>query len=396
MVYRVAVGVSSGVDSTVAALLLSKMRKQFEVIGIFMKNWDLTDETGHCQADKDAEEAESICKRIGIPFKNVNLVKEYWNEVFEPLVTGYEAGVTPNPDILCNRNVKFNHFHRHCVEQVGCDLVATGHYAMTSRFDADLSERRDFHLPVRLLKSADLVKDQTFFLSQVSHAALMRSLFPVGGLVKSQVKKIAREEGFSDIAAKKESMGICFIGKRRAGFQGFIREYLEPRAGDIVDIDSGRVVGQHQGVHLWTLGQRLRLSGMKDKLYVAHKDVTDRVLYACRGAHHPALYTDLFEVDVPHWISRSPDDGEFSPDRGFRCQFRFQNTHALTNCRVIRVSHGPSGRLRVHCVEPLRAVTPGQFAAFYCENECLGSAVITRTEQDLLSSNGTAPTQNYS
>jgi tRNA-specific 2-thiouridylase len=168
MILRVAVGISGGVDSTVSALLLSKRRKQFEVIGTFMKNWDTVDETGHCRADKEAEEAEDVCKRIGIPFKHVTLVKEYWNEVFEPFVRSYEAGFTPNPDIICNSRIKFAHFHRHCVENLGCDAIATGHYARTSWWTNDLMDAGEEarRAPARLLKAKDLVKDQTFFLSQ--------------------------------------------------------------------------------------------------------------------------------------------------------------------------------------------------------------------------------------
>jgi len=379
---RVAVGMSSGVDSAVSALILSKMRRRFELVGCFMRNWDTADETGHCRADKEAEEAEDICSRLGLPFRQVDLVKDYWNDVFEPLVAGYERGLTPSPDIVCNRNIKFGVFHDFCTERLGCDLVATGHYARTSRFlDGDLEEAVDFAPPVRLLKSADLVKDQTYFLSQVPQRALAQTLFPVGGLTKDTVKRIASENGLDDVARKKESMGICFIGKRgnrKTGFQNFIKNYVEPKTGDLVNVDTGAVVGSHNGIHNFTLGQRLRLRGMQDKVYAAGKNAEDNVLYVCFGSDHPALFCDKFYVRAPlHWIAGAaagPTATEGDLERGLRCQFRSQNKRPLTAC-LLRSSKSPQ-EFVVECVEPQRAICAGQVAAFYKGDECLGSGVI--------------------
>lgn len=195
----------------------------------------------------------------------------------------------------------------------------------------------------------------------------------MGAITKAEVKRIACEEGFADVAEKKESMGICFIGKRKKGFQNFIKEYVEQRKGDIVNIDSGHVLGSHNGVHQWTIGQKVKLQGMGMKLFVADKDARNNVLQVCYGANHPSLFSETFEVGAPHWIGgRGPTDEQLRD--GFDCEFRFQNIMPLTNCRL-KMS-GSSGRLTVTCVEPLRAVTPGQVAAFYRADECLGSAVI--------------------
>ncbi len=404
---RVALGVSGGVDSTVSAILLKKRR--YEVVGVFMRNWDLADEAGRCAADGDAEEAERICRRLEIPFREVNLVKEYWTEVFTPLVAEYQAGLTPNPDLLCNRHIKFDHFHRVCREQIGCDAVATGHYARNS-YGEDL-EYADASKDARLLKALDGLKDQTFFLSRIKQEALRRAMFPVGHLTKSVVKELAKAEGFSEVAAKKESMGICFIGKR--SFQGFISEYLDDNPGDIVDVDSGVVVGRHRGMHHWTVGQRIPLGSLAkgarrrtrdgDGLFVAGKDPGRNVLLCCDETDHPPLFCEYFHCSRPHWIgSRSPRELRRATERSLECQFRFQNVQPLTNCVVTlrMVASGgsgggdptshtnweslDSGSLTVSSAEPKRAVTPGQYAAFYRGDECLGSAVIERPGPSLL------------
>lgn len=349
-----------------------------------MRNWDLTDETGHCTADQDAEAARSVAKRLDIPFKEVNLVKEYWSEVFTPLIEDYQRGLTPNPDILCNSHIKFNHFHRICLDRFGCDAVATGHYARSS-YGEDL-EYMNEQENARLLKAMDQIKDQTFFLSQVEQKALRRSMFPVGGLPKDVVKKIAAKEGFADIAKKKESMGICFIGKRKKGFQNFISNYVDNQEGDMVDVDSGETVGRHRGLHQWTLGQGVLLAGQPQRLYVAGKDPQTHTLKVCAGKDHPSLYSEHFFTGPPHWIHKQPDSLRHG-DKSLHCEFRFQNTQPLTKCVAsIGMTASPAGNyefmdqktLVVSSAEPLRAVTPGQFAVFYSGEECLGSAVIDR------------------
>ncbi len=399
---RVAVGISGGVDSAVAAILLK--RRGFEVVGVFMRNWDTADETGRCAADRDAEDAERFCRKLQVPFREVSLVKEYWGEVFSPLLADYQAGLTPNPDVLCNRHIKFDHFHRVCLEQVGCDAIATGHYARNS-YGEDL-EYADPSRDARLLKAVDLVKDQTFFLSRIRQVALRRAMFPVGNLTKSVVKKLAAAEGFPEIASRQESMGICFIGKR--SFQDFISEYVEDSPGDIVDVDDGRVIGQHRGLHHWTVGQRLAIGLFRKGCrpyndggrFVAGKDPGRNLLLSCDDTDHPALFCEHFHCARPRWIrSRGPGELRRAAGRALDCEYRFQNVQPLTNCVVtlrMVASAAPSaslhsnwesvdrGSLTVSSAEPKRAVTPGQYVAFYKGDECLGSAVIERPGPSLL------------
>lgn len=383
---------SGGVDSTVSALMLKS--KGYEVIGVHMRNWDLVDETGECTADQNAQEAEDICKRVGIPFREVNLVKEYWNKVFLPLIQDYESGLTPNPDILCNSQIKFSDFLQICHEDIGCDAVATGHYARTS-FGEDLE---NYHPDknVKLLKSMDQVKDQTFFLSQVPQEGLRKVMFPVGGMTKDVVKKLATSSGFQDVAKKKESMGICFIGKRKKGFQKFLEDYVENNPGNVIDIDTGLVIGKHNGVHLWTVGQRIPNTAKSDRLFVARKDADSQTLFACHGRDHPALFCEYFFAGKPHWIDRQPDQLRHG-SKSLECEFRFQNTQPLTKCVVSFSMTSTSAdnwefmdqsALTVSSAEPLRAVTPGQFVAFYKGDECLGSAVITRPGPNLCTMGG--------
>ena len=260
---RVAVGMSGGVDSAVTALLLKQ--EGYEVVGVFMKNWDTLEESGvDCQADKDAADAEKICNHLDIPFRHVNFVKEYWNEVFTPLLETYAQGETPFPDVDCNRHIKFGHFHSHCLDRLDCDLVATGHYARVDHGGGPNGTSL-------LLQAVDKSKDQTLFLSTVPQEALSRTLFPLGEFHKDMVKKMATAHGLEWVARKPESMGICFVGKR--DFKDFLDQYVAPAAGEFVDIDTGKVVGSHQGAHKYTLGQRIRQPGMPERHYVVSKDL---------------------------------------------------------------------------------------------------------------------------
>lgn len=396
-VKRVVLGMSGGVDSTVSALLLKK--RGFEVVGVFMRNWDGVDETGVCTADKDCEEAERVASKLNIKFHVVNFVKEYWNEVFTDLIDDYSAGLTPNPDILCNSRLKFTHFHNYANESIGCDAVATGHYARNSYGENFENEKEG--RPAYLLQAVDRTKDQSFFLSQIPQQALQKSMFPVGELTKKVVKEIARHAGFEDIADKKESMGICFVGKKNApgrrGFQEFIAEYIDENPGNFVDIDTGAVVGQHRGVHQWTIGQKTKLRVKDFAYFVSSKDTSSNVIQVCSDSEHPSLYSDSFFTLSPHWISGPP--GELSSracDKTLQCQFRFQNTAVLTNCHICYNMSSTSGgnweymdkdRLIVATTEPLRAITPGQFAVFYKGDVCLGCARIERPGPSLYTLN---------
>ncbi|XP_077791934.1 mitochondrial tRNA-specific 2-thiouridylase 1 isoform X4 [Podarcis muralis] len=253
---HVACALSGGVDSAVAALLLR--RRGYQVTGVFMKNWDIVDEQGICSADKDCEDAYRVCQILDIPFHQVFYVKEYWNEVFSYLLNEYELGRTPNPDIICNKYIKFNYFLDYAVNNLGADAIATGHYARTSLEDNEVFQQKYIRRPeglfrnrfevrnaVKLLQGADHFKDQTFFLSQISQEALRRTIFPLGELTKDFVKKIAAEHHLHHVLQRKESMGICFIGERN--FEKFLLEYLEPRPGNFVSIEDNKVIGTHKG-----------------------------------------------------------------------------------------------------------------------------------------------------
>uniref|UniRef100_A0A0B6XZM7 tRNA-5-taurinomethyluridine 2-sulfurtransferase n=1 Tax=Arion vulgaris TaxID=1028688 RepID=A0A0B6XZM7_9EUPU len=360
-VRRIVCGISGGVDSAVSALLLK--RKGFDVVGLFMKNWDIRDEKGTCTTDDDRKDAEFVCKTLHIPFYEVDFVKQYWNEVFSNMVKDYENGITPNPDILCNRHIKFNHFIHHAKTKLGAHAIATGHYASTSvGYNLD---QIDPQVGVSLLCAADTEKDQTFFLSQITQWALQKTIFPLGDLTKAEVKKLAAESGMEKIAKKKESMGICFIGSRN--FHSFIEQYIEPRAGNFIDVDTGKVVGEHKGTHYWTLGQRCLLAGLSAAYFVCNIHPEDNEVIVASGTDHPALFTSSFITEGCHWINGAP------PSNTFDARFRFQHRHRLINCTGHQEWHGG---YNVLLDQPMRAVTPGQFAVFYKDNICLGSGRI--------------------
>ncbi|EFA07642.2 mitochondrial tRNA-specific 2-thiouridylase 1 [Tribolium castaneum] len=363
---KVVVGISGGVDSAVAALLLKK--RGYDIQGVFMQNWDIADEKGYCSADADYKDAALVCDKLDIKLTHVNFVKHYWNEVFSNLIKEYETGNTPNPDVLCNRNIKFNYFYKYARNELGADAIATGHYARTS-FGSYL-EHYNPEKGVRLLNAVDWFKDQTFFLCQVNQEALQRTMFPLGDLMKPEVKKIARENGLEKIARKKESMGICFIGNRK--FQDFIREYIDDKPGDFVDVDTAKVVGQHNGVHQWTLGQRARLHSYESPYFVARKDVDKNIIYVVKGTKHPLLYTNIILTSEPHWIHSQPPDLQ---NGVLECDFKFQHTKYWVKCQVCQTSKG----LIIKVNRYKRAITPGQFAVLSKDGECLGGARIINT-----------------
>ncbi|XP_059145421.1 mitochondrial tRNA-specific 2-thiouridylase 1-like [Physella acuta] len=362
---RVVCGISGGVDSAVAALLLK--RRGFEVVGLFMRNWDIRDEKGKCSSDVDEEDAAWVCKTLDIPFFQVNFVKEYWHEVFSELIKDYTEGVTPNPDILCNRHVKFNHFINHAESKFGTNAIATGHYAKTSA--GYNLQQIDPDIGVTLLCSKDTEKDQTFFLSQISQKALQKTIFPVGDLLKHEVKRIAVEAGMERIAKKKESMGICFIGSRN--FHNFIEDYIEPKEGNFVDVETGKIVGKHKGHHYWTIGQRCLIQGLPKAFFACEiKADTNEVIVAL-GTDHPALFTDTLRLGPCHWINSPPPS--LLQSGQFDAKFRFQHKHPLVGCSG---KIDQTGHCSLTLDFPMRALTPGQFAVFYQDDVCVGSARI--------------------
>ncbi|XP_057657492.1 mitochondrial tRNA-specific 2-thiouridylase 1 [Diorhabda carinulata] len=367
MFKKVAVGISGGVDSSIAALLLK--RKGFNVQGVFMQNWDIRDEKGVCSSEEDFKDAQFVCNKLGIKLNHVNFVKQYWNEVFCDLIKEYESGNTPNPDILCNRNIKFNYFYKYAIGELGCDAIATGHYANSS-FGRFL-EKYESNKAVKLLLAKDSKKDQTFFLCQVRQEMLRKTMFPLGNLTKLEVKQLAVDNDLERIASKPESMGICFIGSRN--FQDFIKEYIPDKSGDFVDIDTGKVVGKHEGIHKWTLGQRTRISGLPVAYFVGRKYVENNIIYVASGTDHSLLHSDLFFTGEPHWIHSEPS--ELQCNYILECNFKFQHTENWKRCQICKIENG----LVVKLDEEMRALTNGQYAVFSKNGECLGSAKIKTT-----------------
>lgn len=349
---RVVVGMSGGVDSSVAALLLKK--QGYDVIGIFMKNWDDTDENGVCTATEDYDDVIRVANQIGIPYYAVNFEKEYWDKVFTYFLDEYKAGRTPNPDVMCNKEIKFKAFLDHALT-LGADYLATGHYARVTY--------RDGHY--RMLRAADGNKDQTYFLNQLSEKQLSKVMFPLGGLTKPEVRAIAREAGLAT-ADKKDSTGICFIGERN--FKSFLSEYLPARPGKIRTF-SGELKGMHDGLMYYTIGQRqgLGIGGPGGPWFVAGKDLDKNELYVVEGYHNPYLYADGLIAEDVNWISEVPSDKPFS------CTAKFRYRQSDTK---VTVHPKGDGRLEVRFDAPQRAITPGQAVVFYNGDECLGGGTI--------------------
>jgi tRNA-specific 2-thiouridylase len=355
---RVIVGMSGGVDSSVAALML--LEQGFDVSGVFMKNWDEDDGTEYCTALADLADAQSVCDRLGISLTTVNFAAEYWDYVFETFLQEYAAGRTPNPDILCNKEIKFKAFLDYA-RDLGADAIATGHYARV-----EAPEGR-----YRLLKGADKGKDQSYFIYTLGQSQLAQTLFPIGGMEKSAVRRIAAKAGFEN-ARKKDSTGICFIGERR--FREFLQRYLPARPGEI-QTPEGEVIGRHQGLMYFTLGQRqgLGIGGIhgaaQEPWYVLKKDLTRNILIVGQGHDHPMLFSDVLEAGTLDWVSSRPLEAPL------RCAAKTRYRQPDQPCVVELLEEG---RCRVIFDQPQRAVTPGQSVVFYRDEECLGGGVIER------------------
>ncbi|MGH1471238.1 MAG: tRNA 2-thiouridine(34) synthase MnmA [Cellvibrionaceae bacterium] len=364
---KVIVGLSGGVDSSVTALLLK--RQGYHVEGLFMKNWNDDDGTEYCTAREDLMDALEVSQQIGIELHTINFSEKYWDNVFEHFLKEYKAGRTPNPDILCNKEIKFKAFLDYA-KTLGADYIATGHYVR--RLD------KDGH--TFLLKGLDANKDQSYFLHAVNEAALSKTLFPVGELEKTEVRKIAANNGLAT-KAKKDSTGICFIGERK--FKDFLEQYLPAQPGKIHTLD-GKEIGDHSGLMYHTIGQRqgLGIGGLKDAgeapWYVADKDLSNNVLYAVQGANHPALFKQSLIAAQPCWISGN------RPDEKFSCTAKIRYRQSDQSCIVTvqpqdkhdNTHSVEATTLLVDFEEPQRAVTPGQSIVFYQDDVCLGGAVI--------------------
>jgi len=354
----VIVGVSGGVDSSVAALLLRDAGE--DVAGLFMQNWD--EEAGECRAEDDRRDALAVCARLGLRFHARNFAREYWSGVFEHFLAEYAAGRTPNPDVLCNREIKFRTFLDEA-RRLGAERIATGHYARVERRAGAW----------RLLRGADADKDQSYFLHQLGQEQLAATLFPIGHLPKAEVRRLAREAALPT-AAKKDSTGICFIGER--DFREFLGRYLPAQRGEIRSVD-GATVGEHEGVFFYTLGQRegLGIGGQRGRAaapwFVVGKDVAQNLLLVDQGHDSPWLQSTRLDSEPAHWVQGTPPAAEF------RCSAKTRYRQQDEPCTVTIAA---DGGVRVAFDRPQRAVTPGQSVVFYRDEECLGGAVILDTD----------------
>ena len=344
---------SGGVDSSVAALLLKE--QGYDVVGVFMKNWEEEDPNGVCTAETDWADVREVCDTIGIPYYSVNFAKEYWDRVFSYFLKEYKAGRTPNPDVLCNREIKFRAFLDFAMT-LGASKMATGHFVRT---DGNGS----------LLKGLDPNKDQSYFLYMVHAEQLKKSVFPVGGMTKAEVRKIAAAHGLP-VSDKKDSTGVCFIGERN--FKKFLSEYLPAQPGDMVAPD-GEVVGRHDGLMYYTLGQRrgLGIGGRGDgrSWFVIGKDLQNNRLLVAQGEDHPMLYSTRCRAEDVTWIGEAPvREGET-----LRCTAKFRYRQPDQPVEVTL----QDGQLLIHALTPQRAVTPGQSAVLYRDDVCLGGGNVT-------------------
>ncbi|RFU65811.1 tRNA 2-thiouridine(34) synthase MnmA [Peribacillus glennii] len=349
---RVVVGMSGGVDSSVAALLLKQ--QGYDVVGIFMKNWDDTDENGVCTATEDYNDVIAVCNQIGIPYYAVNFEKQYWDKVFTYFLDEYKAGRTPNPDVMCNKEIKFKAFLEHALS-LGADYLATGHYAQVEYRDGEY----------KMLRGVDENKDQTYFLNQLDQSQLEKVMFPLGGIDKKEVREIAKEAGLAT-AAKKDSTGICFIGERN--FKEFLSNYLPAQPGEMQTLD-GDVMGKHDGLMYYTIGQRhgLGIGGSGDPWFVVGKDLQKNILYVGQGFDNEKLFsTSINSVNVS-WVS------DQAPAEEFACTAKFRYRQA-DNKVTVRLK--ADGNAEVIFDEPIRAVTPGQAVVFYDGEVCLGGGTI--------------------
>ena len=353
---KVIVGMSGGVDSSVAAYLL--MEQGYQVEGLFMKNWDEDDGTDYCTAKEDLADAQSVCDSLGINLHSANFAAEYWDNVFEHFLKEYSAGRTPNPDVLCNREIKFKAFLEYASE-LGADFIATGHYVRKQTVDAETF----------LLKGLDNNKDQSYFLCEVDESCLAKSLFPVGELDKPEVRAIASRLGLST-HDKKDSTGICFIGERK--FKDFLEQYLPAQPGVIENVD-GHAIGNHSGLMFYTYGQRqgLGIGGVTDHdeapWYVVDKDLERNVLLVAQGSDHEMLFSSRLLASKPAWVNAAPQNMPLN------CTAKIRYRQPDQECQISMLE---DGQLQVDFTKPQRAVTPGQYVVLYKDERCLGGAII--------------------
>ena len=356
----VVVGMSGGVDSSVSAYLLKK--QGFNVIGLFMKNWQ--SEPGEvCSSEIDFKDASEVCDILDIPLHKANFSDDYWDRVFKKFLSEHEKGRTPNPDILCNREIKFKSFYDYALT-IGADFIATGHYAKVENNNGK----------AKLYRSKDINKDQTYFLHEVSSKEFSKTIFPLSDIYKSDVRDIAKELNLN-IYSKKDSVGICFVGEKN--LRDFLNRFIKFKKGNILN-NNNNVIGEHNGSVLYTIGQRqgLGIGGIKDTdelpWYVYGKNIAKNEIYVCQGVDNQLLYTESILLDRIHWIN------EFKTYKDLECLVQIRHQHKPVKCKVEF-----NERINVKFEKEIRGVAPGQSAVFYKDNLCLGGGVIEARNNDL-------------
>lgn len=356
---HVVLGISGGVDSSVSAAILKE--KGLNVTALFMKNWEEDDTDTVCAAAQDREDAQAVCDKLGIELKTINFASEYWDNVFEIFLSEYKKGRTPNPDILCNKEIKFKAFLDYAKEVLNADFIATGHYCRRS-FNTDHAY---------LMRGLDNNKDQSYFLHAVQNHVLDKVLFPVGDLEKPKVREIAQKLGLVT-AKKKDSTGICFIGEKR--FHQFLEHYIPAKKGPIVTVD-GKIVGEHDGLMFATIGQRkgLHIGGLQDSdgqpWYVVDKDLKKNALIIAQGHNHPSLYSTGLVASDATWIVKEPD-------MPLTCTCKIRYRQPDVPCIIQK---DDNGSIVVKFIDKVSSVAPGQSVVFYQGDACLGGAVIDRS-----------------
>jgi tRNA-specific 2-thiouridylase len=348
---KVVLGISGGVDSAVTALMLQE--QGYEVQAVFMQNWVADQNDPYCSINQDLNDAKAVCDKLQIPFSIINFSREYWRNVFQYFLDEYAAGRTPNPDVMCNKEIKFKAFLQHAID-LGADCIATGHYARIDKVD-------NYY---RLRRGKDNNKDQSYFLYTLNQKQLAKSLFPIGNLTKDEVRAIAKKAGLPNYA-KKDSTGICFIGERN--FKEFLKEYLLDKPGDIVTEES-KIIGRHDGLMFYTLGQRkgLKIGGCNNAKelpwYVINKDIKNNRLYVAQGHDHPRLLANSLSYKNEHWISG------IEPKFSLQCEAQIRYRSCAKKCTV--------NAGQVQFKEPQWAIAPGQSVVFYLGDHCLGGGII--------------------
>lgn len=348
----VVVGMSGGVDSSVTALIVKL--QGYKVLGLFMKNWDETNPDGTCSADKDYQDVIKVCEKLDVPYYSVNFVKEYWDGVFAEFLDDYRKGFTPNPDILCNREIKFKVFYQRA-KLLGADYLATGHYCQLENG--------------QLMKAEDNNKDQTYFLYAVQKEVFKDVLFPIGHLPKPKVRELATRFDLAT-SSKKDSTGICFIGERN--FKNFLSQYIETSQGNFVDLN-GKILGKHDGTCFYTLGQRkgMGIGGPGEAWFVVAKNFDKNEVILAQGQDHPALYADGLTATELNWLKDAPEGT-------FKCKAKVRYRQAERPCTVTVEGN----RVKVIFDEPQRAMTPRQSVVFYDGDKCIGGGIIEEISPD--------------